>query len=431
MQLSIQPLPISQLSQRDALSLPSSKSHTLRALLFALMGEGTTTIFSPLRSKDTDAMLLAIQEVGAQVTWRENALEIQGVGGLLQPSANVIDAGNSGLVLRLFGALAALLPTYTVITGDASIRERRVVAPLVKGLQQMGAFATTTRLGNHAPIVVRGPLLGGKVHIDGCDSQPISALLIASSFAKGPTTIHVDEPGEIPWIDLTLSWLDRLHLPYEKWGYHFYSVPGGASYQGFSYEVPADLTSLSYPLAAALVTQSPITLTNLDFTDMQGDKKLFTILRSMGARLEISSCQKTITLQPSMHFVGSSIDVNPIIDTLPLLAVLGCYAKGETTLYNGAIARKKESDRISTITRELKKMGAVIAEKEDGICVKHSSLQGAFLESHEDHRIAMALTIASLFAKTPSTITGVECVLKSYPSFFHHLQQLGASLQLL
>ncbi|MEM7174620.1 MAG: 3-phosphoshikimate 1-carboxyvinyltransferase [Chlamydiota bacterium] len=419
-----------------SISVPPSKSQTLRALLFGLMGRGKTLIHNPLRSPDTQAMIKAIQHLGAKVALLKRAsekytLEVEGVAGKLQMAEDVIDAGNSGLVLRLIGALAGLLPSYTVITGDHSIRHRRPAAPLLEGLTQLGAFATSARLDHYAPLIIRGPIKKGTARIDGADSQPVSGLLIASTFAAHQTEIYVDHPGETPWIDLTLHWLDTLHLPYQRRDYHHYSVSGCGRYDGFCYTVPADLSSCSYPLAAALVTKSSLTLTSIDTNDNQGDKALFSILQDMGAKIKTDQTTQSLTVAHSPDLKGMAIDVNPIIDALPLLAVIGCYAQGKTTLYNGHIARHKESDRIRCIVKELKKMKADIIETADGMTIRRSVLRGAALKSHSDHRIAMALSIAALFAKGPSTLEGIECMAKTYPHFIKHFRQLGAKVTLL
>ncbi|MCX6989585.1 MAG: 3-phosphoshikimate 1-carboxyvinyltransferase, partial [Chlamydiae bacterium] len=143
------------------ITIPSSKSHTLRSLVFALMAKGMSHITNPLESPDTEAMIRSIESLGAKVEKNESTLVVTGTAGKISSSSTIIDAGNSGQVLRFIGALAPLVDTYTVITGDHSIRESRPVKPLLEGLSQLGAFATSTRLNDKAPIVVRGTLKPG------------------------------------------------------------------------------------------------------------------------------------------------------------------------------------------------------------------------------------------------------------------------------
>lgn len=420
---------IKKSSLSGSLAIPTSKSHTLRALLFGLMGEGTTFVRNYLPSPDTVAMLEAIKKFGAEVKVSPDFIEIKGVSGKLQPAENVIDAGNSGLVLRLIGALSSLASTYTVLTGDHSIRHNRPVKPLLDGLQSLGVFAQSMRLDGFAPIVIKGPMKGGQTRLDGKDSQPVSGLLIASSFAQGPTEIYVENPGEKPWIDLTLHWFNQLGLKYSQENYTRYCIPGGGFYKGFDYRVPGDLSSLAFPLAAALITNSTLTLSNVDITDIQGDKKLIDALISMGAKIVIDGNKKQLHIDKGSRLKGRILDINDYIDAITILAVIGCYAEGTTQIQNGAIARRKECDRIHAIVSELKKMGADIEEKADGLIVHASPLKGTTVQTYRDHRMAMSLAVAALGAEGETIVEGVECIAKTYPNFVDHFQKLGADLK--
>lgn len=409
------------------IEIPSSKSHTLRAILFGLLGKGKTTVRKYLNSPDAEAMIQAIRLLGAQVDIHDDRIEIMGVGPKLQPAEDVIDSGNSGQVLRFVGALAALIPSYTVITGDHSIRHNRPVKPLLSGLKQLGVFAESMRLDGHAPIIIKGPLYGGTAELEGQDSQPISGLMIAAAFGDHRTEIKVTNPGEKPWIDLTLHWLDYLGIKYQNFDYKRYVLEGNARYDGFDYTVPADFSSMAFPLAAALVTQSPLTLENIDMNDVQGDKKILDALALMGA--QITHEKRSIHVKGGTTLTGQPLDINDYIDAITILAVLGCYSEGETEISNAEIARKKECDRIHAITTELKKMGADIEEKKDGLIVRRSRLKGAHLKSYNDHRIVMSLSVAALGAVGETTIEGAECVNKTYPSFAQDMSAIGANIK--
>ncbi|MBI3236338.1 MAG: 3-phosphoshikimate 1-carboxyvinyltransferase, partial [Chlamydiales bacterium] len=213
-----------------SLTIPPSKSHTLRAILFGLMGEGKSQIHNYLLSPDTFAMIDAISQLGAEVEIQKDHLLIEGVSRKLKSAENVIDAGNSGLVLRFIAALAAHLPTYTVITGDHSIRHNRPIQPLLDALKQMGALAEPVHPDQYAPIILRGPIRAGTARLRGEDSQPVSGLLIAACFLEKESEIWVDNPGERPWIDLTLSWLKKLNLPVQNHNYTRYQIQGGGRY---------------------------------------------------------------------------------------------------------------------------------------------------------------------------------------------------------
>ena len=413
---------------QGSIQLPPSKSHTLRALIFALLAEGKNVIHNYLDSPDTMCMIKAIQLLGATVSLSHTTIEVQGTNGKLTTPEDVIQAGNSGIILRFIGALTSLAPGYSVITGDASIRHNRVVIPLLQALSQLGAFAETTRGGAFAPILIKGPLKGGRATLDGSDSQPISGLLIAACFAEKQVELHVKNPGEKPWIDVTLSWIKRLGLLCECESYTNYLIQGKQYLKAFTYHVPTDLSSLAYVISAALVTQSELRITHIDLSDSQGDKKFIDILQKMGAHIIYDATTSLLDIKPNQQLQGIEVDINDTIDMITILAVVACFAQGTTTIKNGSIARKKECDRIHAIATELKKMGADIEEKEDGLIIRRSLLQGAFLTSHLDHRIALALSVAALGAKGESKVKGVECIAKSYPHFKKHFQHLGAKI---
>lgn len=413
---------------QGALTVPPSKSHTLRAILFGLMGKGKTTIHHYLHSPDTEAMLQAVMQLGAKVSVTEQKIEILGVGGNLRSSDDVVQCGNSGQVLRFIGALAALIPTYTVLTGDHSIRHNRPVKPLISALEQLGAFSASMRQDGYAPIIVRGPMTERHATLSGEDSQPVSALLIAASFLPYSTTITVTSPGEKPWIDLTLEWLKKLGMQVVNHNYEQYEIAGHGAYEGFEITIPGDFSSASYPIAAALVTKTEITLNNVDMNDVQGDKKLIEILIRMGAQIETDSIRKTLTVKRGTRLQGMQIDLNDCIDMITIVPVIACFAEGETVIVNAAIARKKESDRIHAIAVELKKMGAQVEEREDGLRIIPSKLKGATVSCHSDHRMALALSVAALAAEGESVIEGVECITKTYPTFQRDFQALGGSI---
>lgn len=411
---------------QGTIAIPTSKSHTIRSLLFALMAKGKSRIRHPLPSPDTFAMLDAIRHLGAKIDTDREALIIDGVAGKLQPAEDIIQCGNSGQVLRFIGSLAALSSNYTVLTGDLSIRHSRPVKPLLEALTELGALAISTRQDGFAPIVIKGPIKKKVATLDGADSQPVSGLLMLGAFT--PLELHVKNPGEKPWIGLTLNWFDRLNIPYENKNFEHYIMKGGAKLHGFEYTVPGDFSSAAFSLAAGLVTQSEVTLENIDLSDAQGDKAIIPALESMGARFE--SHGSKLVVKKGHPLNGVKIDINDFIDALPILAVVACFANSPTEIVNAAIARHKESDRIHCIATELKKMGANIEERPSGLLIKPAQLQGSMeLESHHDHRLAMALFVAALGAHGESAIAGVECTAKSYPTFFDDFRKLGVHIE--
>lgn len=400
-QLLIGPSPLAK-----TVALPPSKSHTMRALLLGSKSR-RSVVRHYLNSPDTEAMIQAITYLGSTVERDNDNLLIQ--GGYAD-SPCLIECGNSGQVLRFVAAQAALRRTKIGFTGDESIRTNRPMQPLLSALEQLGAQTSAGEKG----WVIEGPIKAGSATLSGADSQPVSALLMAAAFLDGTTTLHVHNPGETPWIDMTLSWLKKCDVNIHHDNYEYYSITGRPSIEGFDVTISGDYSAAAFPLAASLITGESLTLTNAPLDDTQGDQKIIPLLEAMGARFLRQ--EDTLTIIPG-PLKGLTIDLNDMIDALPILAVLGCYAAGTTKIVNAAIARKKESDRITAIAQELTKMGAHIDECEDGLVIYPSPLQAATLSSHGDHRIAMALAVAALGASGNSLIQETSCIAKSFPTF--------------
>lgn len=413
---------------KGSIALPPSKSHSIRAILLGAMTEGESRVKYPLSSPDVQQAIEAAIQLGAQMTRGDQSLTIKGVGGRPATPKAVIDAGNSGQVLRFVGALAALSEGYTILTGDPSICSNRPAQPLLDGLSGLGAWAVSTQQNGYAPLVIKGPLKPGSACLNGQDSQPVSGLLMAAAFVEGETQLTVHEAGEKPWIALTLAWLDRLGVDYTHQNYEKFVIKGKQKRPSFQIEIPGDFSSAAFPLVAALITQSELTIERADMEDIQGDKAIIPLLQQMGACIEIDKAEQKIHIKKGECITGKEIDVNPFIDAVPILAVLGCFAEGETRLVNGSIARYKECNRLACIVAELKKMGAQIEETEDGIHIRSSKLKGARVQSYHDHRMALALMVAGLASEGTTEVEGAECIHKSYATFIEDMQRVGANL---
>lgn len=413
------------------LLVPPSKSQTLRAILFGAMGNGKTVITNYLDSQDTHAMIAACRTFGADIHAANEKIEINGLNGQIHAAEDVINAGNSGIVLRFCSALGALSKNCVVVTGDHSIRHQRPMKPLLEGLSQLGVSAKSMRGDHYAPVIIQGPIKSGKAVIDGEDSQPVSALLIASAFAQGPVELHVRNAGEKPWAALTLHWFEMLGITYSHQEYSVYNILGQSRFNGFRYRVPGDFSSAAFPIAAALVTQSELTLQNVDMDDLQGDKELIAVFKRMGAHIDIDEKNKVLHVKKGGSLSGISVDLNDFVDAITILAVVACYAEGETHIYNAAVAKQKECNRVHCIATELKKMGADIMETEDGLKIRGSKLKGALLHSYRDHRMVMSLSVAALGAEGESVIEDIGCVAKTFPAFAENFSMIGACLEVI
>lgn len=424
----MQSLLVTKSTLNGSVSAPPSKSQTLRAILWASLAKGSGIIQNPIDSPDAQAMIDACRLMGASIRKSGDNLIIIGNAGLVNFPKTTIDAGNSGLVLRFITAIAALGNQAVTITGDLSICHNRPIKPLTDALMQLGASVIFCQNPSHPPLTIKGPIQSGQVDLMGADSQPVSALLIAATLLEGETTLLVSNPGETPWVELTLTWLKKLNIPVKQTHYHRYELSGKHHIASFKYTVPGDFSSMSFLLVAAIITQSTLRINHLDFDDAQGDKVIINHLSSMGANIEHD--RHSISVKPSGKLYGVCLDVNDCIDALPILAVAGAYATGTTCLKNAAIARCKESDRLSAITRELRRMGADMTEDESSLTIEGGKpLVGASLDSHHDHRIAMALAVAALGAKNTTKINNTGCITKSYKHFVRDLSRLGATIK--
>ncbi|WP_201457081.1 3-phosphoshikimate 1-carboxyvinyltransferase [Chlamydia sp. 17-3921] len=406
-------------------SVPPSKSHSLRAILWAALAKGTSFIHNYLDSPDTITILHACKQMGATIKRSPTTLEITGTTYPRFPDHSIIDAGNSGIALRFLTALACMFSKHITFTGSPYLK-RRPMAPLIEALENFGASFTYSPQ-TPLPFSLKGPLYSGYTDVDGSDSQFASALAFACTLADGPFSFTIIDPKEHPWFALTLWWLERLSLPYTR-NNNTYSFPGNSRPKEFSYSVSGDFSSTAFIIAAALLSKGsePTRIHNLDMFDSQGDKELLFLLQQLGASIEFHS--QEVIVYPSI-FSGSSIDMDLFIDAVPILAVLCCFAESPSHLYNAQNARNKESDRILVITEELQKMGACIQPTHDGLIINPGPLHGAVVNSHNDHRIAMALTIAAMRASGDSIIYDIACVKKSFPYFSHTLNSLGVRIQ--
>lgn len=411
-----------------SLTIPPSKSETMRALLFASLAKGKSTVTNYLQSDDTKYMAHACEAFGATLDFFPQHLEIIGVDQQIKICKSPVFAGNSGIILRFCSAIYALGAKPIVITGDHSLK-KRPMEQLVKGLNQWGVKTVPHSQNDVLPLMIKGPIKPCDIKISGEDSQPVSALLIAASLANRPIEIEVENAGEKPWVQLTLSWFDRLGIPYENDHFSRYKTFGTSKFNGFTYTIPGDLSTASFPIGAALVTNSNLTLQNIDMSSLQGDKELIYIFQKMGALIEINKETKTLIVKKGSQLKGLKIDINDFIDSIAILAVVACFATGETHIYNAAIAKKKECNRLFAITCELKKMGAIIEETVDGLIVSQSFLKGARVSSHGDHRIAMALAIAGLGSTGETIVSDTACTSKTYPQFVSDFQSIMADIQ--
>jgi 3-phosphoshikimate 1-carboxyvinyltransferase len=420
-------LEVTKSNLMGAVTMPSSKSHTIRAVAFATLADGTSEIRNPLDSEDTQAAVRFYQALGAKIHMEPERWIVEGVGDRLAAPEDVIDVANSGTTTSIGLGSAALCRGYSVITGDAQTR-RRSVESLLNALNELGAEAFSTRGNGCLPVVIGGRLKGGETSVEGMTSQFLTSLLINCPLAPDDTVIEVSDLRERPYVDMTLRWLEKQEVMPQNQNYERFTIPGGQTYLPFTDVIPADFSSATFFLCAAAITNSWVMLHDLDMEDTQGDKEIVNYLKEMGAQVEITP--KGIRIRGA-DLRGRELDLNNTPDALPALAVVGCFAWGETVLKNVPQARIKETDRIAVMAQRLRLMGADIEELPDGMVIRQSVLRGTTVDGARDHRVVMALAVAGLRAQGTTCITSAEAMSVTFPTFPDLMNELGANMRLI
>jgi 3-phosphoshikimate 1-carboxyvinyltransferase len=404
---------------------PPSKSYTHRAIMMAGLAEGTSKIHDPLLSADPLASINALRAAGAEINIKDSELEIMGNSGEIKVPTGIVDVHNSGTTIRIMTSVFALCGEKVTLTGDSSI-QKRPMQPLLDALRQMGVETSSTN-GN-PPVTIKGSIKSSTCKIRGdLSSQYISGLLMALPLARGDSRVEIE--GELksrPYLDLTFDMLTRFGGEVKNNDYKSFEIPGTQTYKATDYTVEGDYSGAAFILAAAVLTNSKVTVRNLFRESRQGDKKIVEILQKMGAELEIGKDSVTVNGCNSLN--GVEVDLSQTPDLLPIMAVLGALAKGETRIYNVEHARIKECDRIDAMSQGLRKMGAEFKENPDGFIFRGvEMLKGTKLKTFNDHRIVMALAVAGLRAKGETLIKDAESVAVSFPNFIGAMCSLGAN----
>jgi 3-phosphoshikimate 1-carboxyvinyltransferase len=409
---------------RGEVLIPTSKSHTIRAVTLSTLAHGKSTIRHPLVSSDCLAAVGAGGLFGAKVSLGE-VWEVEGVNGAPCIPENVVDVKNSGTTLYFFMGTAALAKGATVLTGDEQI-VKRPAQPLITALSDLGAEVFSTRNNGLPPVVVKGPAKGGKTRFGGIVSQYVSSLLIHCPLMERDSELEVFDVREKPYVQMTLSWLDRHGIRYQASDdFSHFTIHGGQSYRGLDVTVPGDFSSGTFFLVAGSISEADITLLGLDMNDVQGDKQVVMYLQEMGARI---TQEKGRIRVRGGALKGREFDLGDTPDALPAMAVAGCFAEGKTILRNATNARMKETDRIAVMAKELATLGAKVEELPDGLVIHQSKLLGRAVRGYRDHRVVMALAVAGTAMPGRLEVDSAEAVQVTVPNFLELMKGLGAKI---
>jgi 3-phosphoshikimate 1-carboxyvinyltransferase len=408
--------------------MPGDKSISHRALLFAALADGRSTLVGLATGADVAATRRAVEQLGVRINGSPERLTLTsaGVNALREPET-VIDCANSGTTMRVLTGLLAGRAFLSVLDGDTSLRQRPM-ARVVQPLRAMGATIDARADGTLAPLVVRGGALTGQRHTPAVASAQVkTALVLAGLQAAGITEIV--EP--IPSRDHTERMLAALDAPVTTANDGTVRVEAGAP-NPFELEVPGDPSSAAFFVVAACITAgSDIVLEDVALNPSR--LAFVTVLRRMGADIDIEEHAVrvgepvgsiAVRAAPLQGTTIAGDEIPSVQDEIPALAVAAAFAEGVTDIRDAAELRVKESDRIATVTQELGQLGIGVEARPDGLTIRGGRPQAALLKSHGDHRVAMAAAIAGHAIDADSTVRGWTAVDVSYPDFIGDLARL-------
>ena len=406
------------------ITCPSNKSYTHRAIFLAALSDGKSIVKKILHSNDTIATISACRGFGVEVEEVENNVTIKNkIDETVQSS--IINAENSGTTIRIAIAIAALSGGNTTLTGDDSLK-KRPMQPILDALETMGVKTESDE--GRPPIHINGKIQGKEISINGdISSQFISALLIIAP--RLPDGLIINVEGKLvskPYVDLTIAIMKKFGVEVKIEEEYKRYVVSHQIYKPTTFSIPSDFSNLALLLAANVLLGDGLDI-EISLGDMpQGDEAIVDILEKLGVNVTLED--DIITTESPISLKGGKFDLSDTPDLLPAIAILALKSEKPIEMFNVKHARYKETDRIAIISRELKKIGLNVEEKDDGMILKKSSeLIPAELNSENDHRLFMAFSIVGMFVGE-CTVSDPDAVKVSYPEFISDLVNVGAKI---
>ena len=423
--LSLTLQPIKKFS--GTINLPGSKSVSNRALLLSALSQGKTRLTNLLDSDDVRYMLDALKALNIKYHLSDDRTicDIEGVGGKLH-SAHPLELflGNAGTAMRPLAASLCLADNNIVLTGEPRMKERPI-GHLVDALRQGGAKIDYLENEGYPPLHIHGGFTGGKIAVNGSvSSQFLTALLMAAPLASNDTEITII--GDLvskPYIDITIKMMAMFGVSVINNQYQTFVIKANQTYQSpGSYLVEGDASSASYFLAAAAIKGGTVRVTGVGKKSLQGDTQFAHVLEKMGAKITWADDYIECTRG---ELNGVDMDMNHIPDAAMTIATTALFADGTTTIRNIYNWRVKETDRLSAMANELRKVGATVEEGEDYITITPpAKLNHAEIKTYNDHRMAMCFSLVAL-SDTPVTILDPKCTMKTFPDYFEQFKRLS------
>jgi len=413
---------------RGSIRPPGSKSITNRALVCAALADGRSRLSGALDSQDTRVMVDGLRALGLSINavWNDGLIDVEGCGGVIPAATASIDCAASGTTIRFLSAVCGLGHGSFRLDGTARMRQRPI-GDLLEALRSLGIDAVAESPGGCPPVVIRsGGLRGGTTRVRGeTSSQFASGLaMVAPCAAEGMRIEFEGRLVSLPYLEMTRRVMHSFGGSCEAVDVRTWKItPSG--YRATAYAIEPDASAASYFVAAAAITGGSVTIDGLSRQSMQGDIQLCDALERMGCRVEwregTDGGAVTVSGRAGR---GIDIDMNAISDTVPTLAAVALFAEGPTSIRNVAHIRDKETDRIGDLARELRKLGGSVRETADGMTITPAPLHPATLDTYDDHRMAMSLSLAGL-GLPGVRILDPACVGKTFPNYWQRIATLA------
>jgi len=415
---------------KGTIQVPGDKSISHRAVMFGALANGTTTIEGFLPGADCLSTISCFRSMGIEIEQQGDKVTVQGKGwyGLQEPAEH-LEVGNSGTTIRLMAGIMSTQPFHVVMEGDESIAKRpmrRVIGPL----RQMGAKIDGRKDGEFTPLSIRGGELQAISYQSPVASAQVkSAILLAGLQAKGVTSVTEPHLSR----DHTERMLQAFGVQVVRDGLTV-SVEGGQELKGRAISVPGDISSAAFMIAAVMVVPgSSLLIENVGINPSRTG--IIDVVKAMGGSLELLN-ERIVNEEPvadllvthsELHGIEIAGDIIPrLIDEIPVIAVMASQAKGQTIIRDAEELKVKETDRIATVVSQLSKFGAKVTPTDDGMIIEgETSLTGAVIDSHGDHRIGMAMAIAGLAAAGETVVENDEAIDVSFPGFAQLLEKVS------
>ena len=407
--------------------VPGSKSITNRALLTASLADGKSILTEALFSEDTQIFAECLRQLGIQVDEDPEAkvFQVQGQGGKIPAKYADLFVGNAGTAARFITALVCLGDGRFGFSGVERMEKDRPIADLLKVLADQGNTVSFERQTDHMPYTIQAHgLPGGEVNLNvGDTSQELSALLMTLPYAAQNTFIKLKgEQVSRSYIETTRRIMEDFGVQFSQTSDNAFQILAGQRYTPRAYEVEPDASAASYFFAAAAVTGGRVRITRLTKNSCQGDIKFVEVLQRMGCQVNYTKNYTEVFGTDKLQ--GVEEDMNDISDIVPTLAAIAPFALSPVTIRNVAHIRKKETDRIRDVVKELRKLQVKVDEFEDGMKIYPGGITPRNIDTYEDHRFAMAFAVTGL--KVPGIgINNPGCVAKTFPDFFDRFMKLA------